>query len=68
MKRKAEKSKEIMKCNRLAAVHPKMNYKPIAEINAYKQSVAERAKKQLENDKLKKLEAVQNKKRSSNKN
>ena len=56
-----EESKEIMKLNRLAAVSPKMNSKSIAEINAYKQSVAERAKKKLENDKLKKLEAVQKK-------
>ena len=56
-----EESKEIMKFNRLAAVSPKMNLKSIADINQYKQSVAERAKKKLENDKLKKLEAAQKK-------
>ena len=50
-----------MKYNRLAAVNPKMNLKSVAELNEYKQSVAERAKKKLENDKLKKLEAAQNK-------
>jgi len=38
-----------------------MNFKSIAEINQYKQSVAEGAKNKLENDKLKKPEAAQKK-------
>ena len=56
-----DQSKEILKYKRLAAVNPKMNFKSVAELNEYKQSVAERVKKKLENDKVKKLEAAQKK-------
>ena len=53
---KAAGSKELQKVNRLGLFNPSMGLKSSSELASYKQSVAERAKKKLEEAKLKKIE------------
>ena len=47
---------ELQKVNRLGLFNPSMGFKSSSELASYKQSVAERAKKKLEEAKLKKIE------------
>ena len=51
---KAAGSKELQKVNRLGLFNPSMSFKSPSELAAYKQAVAERAKKDMEDAKLKK--------------